>query len=62
MEVLDLKHFNRLERKRWFCFIVEALQARDFLALIDLKDAYPHVPIHPSSRKVVHFTCAYSHF
>ena len=35
--------------------IIQGLRTGDWLASIDLKDAYFHVPIHPASRKFLRF-------
>ncbi|XP_061480325.1 uncharacterized protein LOC133383498 isoform X1 [Rhineura floridana] len=65
--VLDLKFVNRFVTYRRFKMeslhsITESLHEGDFLASIDLKEAYLHVPICIAHRKFLRFTFGHQHF
>ncbi|XP_078544267.1 uncharacterized protein LOC144829009 [Lissotriton helveticus] len=42
--------------------IFKLISPGDFMATLDLEDAYFHVPIHPAHRRFLRFTVAKSHF
>ena len=59
--VIDLSPLNRFVHQTQFkmetaATVLSAIRQGDFMASIDLKDAYFQVPIHPSSRKWLRFT------
>lgn len=65
--ILDLKWLNRFVSRKKFKMetwrtITSALDQGDFLSSIDLKEAYLHVPIHPSHRKFLRFNYGHLHF
>jgi ribonuclease HI len=58
--VLNLKHLNKFVQVKTFKMqtlqlVLQQLQKGDWLASLDLKDAYFHVPIHPDYRKYMRF-------
>ena len=58
--VIDLSTLNTFIRQTPFkmetvASVLNAVQENDLLASLDLKDAYFQVPVHPSSRKFLHF-------
>ncbi|XP_053149582.1 uncharacterized protein LOC128344105 [Hemicordylus capensis] len=65
--ILDLKFVNCFLKGRHFRMetlrsILMALQEGDYLASIDLKEAYLHVPIHPLDRRFLRFAYAGVHY
>lgn len=65
--ILDLKLLNRFLRVRSFRMesirsVVAALQGKEFLASIDIKDAYLHVPIFPGHYRYLRFALNYRHY
>ena len=59
--VIDLSHLNEFVHLTRFkmetvASVVLSVREGDFLASLDLKDAYFQIPIHPSSRKLLRFT------
>ena len=65
--ILDLKALNRFLRIRSFRMesirsVVAALQGKELLASIDIKDAYLHVPIFPGHFKFLRFALGHRHF
>ncbi|XP_053154764.1 uncharacterized protein LOC128346006 [Hemicordylus capensis] len=59
--VLNLKRLNRFVKKRSFRMeslrtIKAAIHPGNWLASTDLSEAYLHVPIHPASRRYLHFS------
>ena len=58
--VIDLSPLNEFIHQTPFRMetpnsVLLAVRKNDFLASIDLKDAYFQIPVHPSSRKLLHF-------
>ena len=58
--VIDLSHLNEFVLQTLFkmetvASVLLSVRERDFLASIDLKDAYFQIPIHQSSRKLLRF-------
>ena len=58
--VIDLSHLNEFVLQTPFkmetvASVLLSVQEGDFLASIDLKDAYFQIPIHQSSRKLLRF-------
>ncbi|XP_056415809.1 uncharacterized protein LOC130357228 [Hyla sarda] len=54
--IIDPRFFNRSIRRKSFRMetiqlVINLLMPGDFLATLDLKDAYLHIPIHPGSRR-----------
>lgn len=54
--ILDLRNLNKFIYKEKFCmyslgFILPLLQPGDWIASLDLQDAYTRIPIHPEDRK-----------
>ena len=59
--VIDLSHLNGFIQLTRFkmetvASVLLSVREGDFLASLDLKDAYFQIPIHPSSRKLLRFT------
>ena len=59
--VIDLSHLNEFVQLTRFKMetvtsVLLSVREGDFLASLDLKDAYFQIPIHPSSRKLLTFT------
>ena len=59
--VIDLSHLNEFVQLTRFkmetvASVMLSVREGDFLASLDLKDAYFQIPIHPSSRKLLRFT------
>ena len=59
--VIDLSHLSEFVHLTVFkmetvASILLSVREEDFLASLDLKDAYFQIPIHPSSRKLLRFT------
>ena len=59
--VIDLSHLNEfvqltLIKMEKVATMLLSVREGDFLASLDLKDAYFQIPIHPSSRKLLRFT------
>ena len=59
--VISLSHLNEFVQLTQFkmetvAFVLLSVREGDFLASLDLKDAYFQIPIHPSSRKLLRFT------
>ena len=59
--VIDLSHLNEFIQLTHFkmetvASVLLSVREGDFLASLDLKDAYFQIPIHPSSRKLLRFT------
>ena len=59
--VNDLSHLNEFVQLTRFkmetvAAVLLSVREGDFLASLDLKDAYFQIPIHPSSRKLLRFT------
>ena len=59
--VVDLSHLNEFIQLTRFkmetvASVLLSVREGDFLASLDLKDAYFQIPIHPSSRKLLRFT------
>ena len=59
--VISLSHLNEFVQLTPFkmetvAFVLLSVREGDFLASLDLKDAYFQIPIHPSSRKLLRFT------
>ena len=59
--VIDLSHLNEFVHLTLFkmetvASVLLSVREGDFLASLDLKDAYFQIPIHPSSRKLLRFT------
>ena len=59
--VIDLSHLNEFVQLTPFkmetvASVLLSVREGDFLASLDLKDAYFQIPIHPSSRKLLRFT------
>ena len=59
--VIDLSHLNEFVQLTLFkmetvASVLLSVGAGNFLASLDLKDAYFQIPIHPSSRKLLRFT------
>ena len=59
--VIDLSHLNEFVQLTLFKMetvtsVLLSVGEGDFLASLDLKDAYFQIPIHPSSRKLLRFT------
>ena len=59
--VIDLSHLNEFIQLTRFkmetvASVLLSVREGDFLASLDLKDAYFQIPIHPSSRKLLRFT------
>ena len=59
--VIDLSHLNEFVQLTRFkmktvASVLLSVREGDFLASLDLKDAYFQIPIHPSSRKLLRFT------
>ena len=59
--VIDLSHLNEFVQLTPFkmetaASVLLSVREGDFLASLDLKDAYFQTPIHPSSRKLLRFT------
>ena len=59
--VTDLSHLNEFVHLTRFkmetvASVLLSVREGDFLASLDLKDAYFQIPIHPSSRKLLRFT------
>ena len=59
--VIDLSHLNEFVQLTPFkmetvASVLLPVREGDFLASLDLKDAYFQIPIHPSSRKLLRFT------
>ncbi|XP_078506932.1 uncharacterized protein LOC144767313 [Lissotriton helveticus] len=52
------EHFHMLTLQQ----ILPLLNQGDFLATLDLKDAYFHIPLHPSHRKYLRFTIQGRHY
>ena len=58
--MIDLSHLNEFVRQTPFkmetvASVLLFIRERDFLASIDLKDAYFQIPVHQSSRKPLRF-------
>ena len=58
--IIDLSPLNRYVQREPFTMesprtVLQSLREGDWLTSIDLKDAYFHVPIHPSSRRYLRF-------
>ena len=53
--VIDLSHLNEFKMET-VASVLLSVREGDFLASLDLKDAYFQIPIHPSSRKLLRFT------
>lgn len=65
--ILDLKWLNKYIRKRKFKMetirsILKTIQKRDFLASLDLSEAYLHIPIRETHRKYFRFAYNGDHF
>lgn len=65
--ILDLRKLNTYLIKQSFRMmsfqdILHLLNPGDFMATLDLEDAYFHVPIHPAHRRFLRFTVAKSHY
>lgn len=65
--ILDLRELNSYLIKLSFRMvslqdILRLLNPGDYMATLDLEDAYFHVPIHPAHRKLLQFTVDKSHF
>lgn len=65
--VLDLKWVNKFITKRRFRMetlrsILDSLRHLDFLVSLDLREAYLHIPIHPSHRRFLRFCYHNNHF
>ena len=61
--VLDVSRLNTFVRKTKFSMestrsVLAAIQEGDWLTTVDMKDAYFHVPIHPTSRRFLRFVFA----
>ena len=59
--MIDLSHLNEFVQLTRFKMetvtsVLLSVREGDFLASLDLKDAYFQIPIHPSSRKLLRFT------
>ena len=59
--MIDLSHLNEFVQLTWFkmetvASVLLSVREGDFLASLDLKDAYFQIPIHRSSRKLLRFT------
>ena len=59
--VIDLSHLNEFVQLTRFkmetvASVLLSVREGDFLASLELKDAYFQIPIHPSSRKLLRFT------
>ena len=59
--VIDLSHMNEFVQLTPFkmetvASVLLSVREGDFIAFLDLKDAYFQIPIHPSSRKLLRFT------
>ena len=59
--MIDLSHLNEFIQLTLFkmetvASVLLPVREGDFLASLDLKDAYFQIPIHPSSRKLLRFT------
>ena len=59
--MIDLSHLNEFVQLTPFkmetvASVLLSVREGDFLASLDLKDAYFQIPIHPSSRKLLRFT------
>ena len=59
--VINLSHLNEFVQLTRFkmetvASVLLSVREGDFLASLDLKDAYFQIPIHPSSRKLLRFT------
>nr|XP_056700805.1 zinc finger protein with KRAB and SCAN domains 7-like [Euleptes europaea] len=65
--ILNLRYVNRRMQKKCFRMetlrsIVEPLLPATFMAAVDLKEAYLHIPIHPLHRRFLCFAYAQEHF
>lgn len=65
--ILDLRFLNRFVKNRHFHMeslksITEALQPGEFLASLDLKQAYLHIPILPAHRCYLRFCVGNRHY
>ena len=59
--MIDLSHLNEFVLLTWFKIetvgsLLLSVREGDFLASLDLKDAYFQIPMHPSSQKLLRFT------
>lgn len=63
LSILDLKHLNRyVFHMEPVHFITQAVQQDNFLASLDLIDAYLHVPILPAHSKYLGFAYYQGHY
>lgn len=65
--ILDLRNLNKFLKKPGFRMvtlsdILGCLNKGDFMASLDMEDAYFHIPIHPKHRKYLRFTVAGAHY
>lgn len=65
--VLDLKNLNRTILVESFKmeslqFILLAINTKDWMLLMDLSNAYLHIPIHPGFQKYLRFAVGQQHF
>ncbi|CAJ0958249.1 unnamed protein product [Ranitomeya imitator] len=65
--ILDLKLLNKCVRVRHFRMeslrsVISSMERGEFLASIDIKDAYLHIPIFPSHQRFLRFAIREDHF
>ncbi|CAJ0962153.1 unnamed protein product [Ranitomeya imitator] len=65
--ILDLKLLNRCVRVRHFRMeslrsVISSMERGEFLASIDIKDAYLHIPIFPPHQRFLRFAIREDHF